>query len=363
MREALALAEERVGFTSPNPAVGCVIVRGGKVVGRGSTAPGGRPHAEVVAVKQAGTRARGATAYVSFEPCAHQGLTPPCARELVDAAIARAVVATIDPYPPVRGRGVAILKKAGIATTIGVLEAEARRVNEGFITRVTRKRPFGLLKLAMSMDGRIAAEGGDSKWISSEESRAIVHRWRRECEGVVVGAGTVLADNPRLTCRAPGGRDPVRVIVDARLRTSPNARMFFMRSKAPTIVVTTKANLREANLRYRNPGVEILAMPDRAGEIDLAALMAEFARRGWNKVLIEGGSRTAASALAAGVVDRIAFFVAPRIIGAGRPAVDGLGFTRVRDSIAVDDVSVTRVGPDLLIEADIPPRRVRRLTG
>jgi diaminohydroxyphosphoribosylaminopyrimidine deaminase / 5-amino-6-(5-phosphoribosylamino)uracil reductase len=357
MREALALAEERGGLTSPNPAVGCVIVRGGKVVGRGATAPGGRPHGEVEALKEAGSRARGATAYVSFEPCAHQGKTPPCARALVDAGIARAVIATIDPYPPVRGRGIAILKKAGIASTIGVFEAEARRLNEGFITRVTRKRPFGLLKLAMSLDGRIAAEGGDSKWISSEESRAIVHRWRRECDAVIVGAGTMLADNPRLTCRAPGGRDPVRVIVDARLRTSPNARMFFMRSKAPTILVTTEASLREARLRYRNPNVEVLAMPDREGEIDLAALMSEFARRGWNKVLIEGGAHTAASALAAGIVDRIAFFVAPRIIGAGTPAVEGLGFTRVRDSIAVNDVSVKQVGPDLLIEAAVSARR------
>jgi len=314
-------------------------------------------------LKQASFRARGATAYVSFEPCAHQGQTPPCARALVDAGIARVVVATIDPYPPVRGRGVAILRKAGIATTIGVLEDEARRVNEGFITRVTRRRPFGLLKLAMSLDGRIAAGGGDSKWISSPQSRALVHRWRRECDAVLVGAATVLADNPRLTCRAPGGRDPVRIVVDARLRTSPKARMFLMRSSAPTLVVTTTANLREANLRYRNPGVELLAMPDRAGEIDLAALMAECARRGWSKVLIEGGARTAASALAAGIVDRIAFFVAPRIIGAGTPAVEGLGFTRVRDSIPADNLSVTRVGPDLLIEAGVSRRRVRPRRG
>jgi diaminohydroxyphosphoribosylaminopyrimidine deaminase / 5-amino-6-(5-phosphoribosylamino)uracil reductase len=359
MREALALAEERVGLTSPNPAVGCVLVRGGRIVGRGATAPGGRPHGEVQALKQAGARARGATAYVTFEPCAHHGQTPPCARTLVEAGITRAVVATIDPYPPVRGRGLALLKKAGIATTIGVLEAEARRVNEGFITRVMRKRPFGLLKLAMSIDGRIATEGGDSKWLSSEESRAIVHRWRRECDAVLVGAGTVLADNPRLTCRVPGGRDPVRVIVDARLRTSPNARMFFMRSKASTIIVTTVANLREANLRYRNPRVESLAMPDLAGEIDLAALMAEFARRGWNKVLIEGGARTAASVLAAGIVDRIAFFVAPRIIGGGTPAVEGLGYTRVRDSISVENLSVKRVGSDLLLEAAVSPHKSR----
>src|ERR1700737_1555966 len=205
MRRALALARPMLGLTSPNPAVGCVIVRGGRIVGQGATAAGGRPHAESVAIARAGVKTRGATAYVSFEPCAHQGRTAPCARALVEAGIRRVIVGCLDPYPPVRGRGLAILRVAGIEVSCGLLEEEWRRLNEGFITRVTRGRPFATLKLALSLDGRIAAGSGDSRWISSPASRELVHRWRRAADAVMVGAGTVLADHPRLTCPISGG--------------------------------------------------------------------------------------------------------------------------------------------------------------
>jgi diaminohydroxyphosphoribosylaminopyrimidine deaminase/5-amino-6-(5-phosphoribosylamino)uracil reductase len=197
MREALALARQQLGLTSPNPTVGCVIARGDKVVGRGVTG--------------VGARARAATAYVSFEPCAHFGKTPPCASALVAAGVKRVVIGCVDPDPRVSGRGIAILKRAKIDVVVGVLEDEARSLNEGFITRLTLGRPLGILKLAMSMDGRIAAAGGDSRWISSRAARELVHRWRCECDAVMVGAGTVIADNPRLTSRVAGGRDPVRV--------------------------------------------------------------------------------------------------------------------------------------------------------
>ena len=359
MREALDLAEERVGLTSPNPAVGCVIVRGGKVVGRGATAVGGRPHGETEALREAGSHARGATAYVTFEPCAHQGKTPPCAKALVDAGIARVVVAAIDPYPPVRGRGVAILRRAGIEVSIGMLEAAARQVNEGFITRITRGRPFGLLKLAMSLDGRIAAKSGDSKWISSDESRALVHRWRRECDAVLVGAGTAIADNPRLTCRGKDGRDPVRIVVDAKLRTPPSSRVFTQKSKACAIFITVPKNLTRARKLYTRANVEVIAAAEKDGEIDLRAAVKELGRRGMNKVLFEGGAHTAASALKAGVIDRVAFFVAPRIIGSGTSAVDGLSFQRVRDSLSMGRLIARPIGPDLLIEAE-PARRSRK---
>ena len=226
MRKALALARGRLGLTTPNPTVGCVIVRGGKVVGRGVTGRGGRPHGETQALADAGALARGATAYVSFEPCAHFGKTPPCADALAAAGVKRVVIGCVDPDPRVRGRGIAILRRAKIEVAAGVLEDEAQRLNEGFITRITRGRPMGLLKLAISMDGRIAAASGDSRWISSPPSREMVHRWRRECDAVMVGAGTVIADNPRLTCRIAGGRDPVRVVIDARLRTAPAARVY-----------------------------------------------------------------------------------------------------------------------------------------
>ena len=350
MRRALALARARAGLTTPNPSVGCVLVRGGRLVGQGATGRGGRPHAETIALTRAGRLARGATAYVTLEPCAHRGRTPACARALVAGGIARAVVGCLDPYPPVRGRGIAILSKAGIAVETGVLENECRALNEGFITRVTRRRPFGILKLATSLDGRIAATSGDSQWISSARSRAIVHRWRRECDAVVVGAGTVVTDNPRLTCRMVRGRDPVRVVVDARLRTPHAALIFTERSNTTAMLVTLRKNVQRARRRYANGRVEVIGCAGRDGEINLKAMMAEFARRGWCKVLFEGGAHLAGSALRARIIDRVAFFIAPKVLGAGLPAVQGLDTHRVREAIGLANVSLRRIGGDLLIE-------------
>jgi diaminohydroxyphosphoribosylaminopyrimidine deaminase / 5-amino-6-(5-phosphoribosylamino)uracil reductase len=350
MRRALALARARAGLTTPNPSVGCILVRGGRLVGQGATGRGGRPHAETIALTRAGRLARGATAYVTLEPCAHRGRTPACARALVAAGIARAVVGCLDPYPPVRGRGVAILRRAGISVESGVLEDECRALNEGFITRVTRRRPFAILKLATSLDGRIAATSGDSQWISSAPSRAIVHRWRRECDAVVVGAGTVIKDNPRLTCRITRGRDPIRVVIDARLRTPPAALIFTERSDATALLVTVGKNVRRARRRYAMGRVEVVGCPGRDGEINLKAMMAEFARRGWCKVLFEGGAHLAGSALRARIIDRVAFFIAPKVLGAGLPAVQGLETHRVREAIGLTDVSVRRIDGDALIE-------------
>jgi diaminohydroxyphosphoribosylaminopyrimidine deaminase / 5-amino-6-(5-phosphoribosylamino)uracil reductase len=361
MRQALALARAMLGLTSPNPAVGCVIVRGARIVGQGATAAGGRPHAEAVAIARAAKKARGATAYVSFEPCAHQGQTPPCARALADAGVRRVVVGCLDPYPPVRGRGVAILRKARVSVSVGVLEDECRQLNKGFITRVTRGRPFVTLKLALSLDGRIAAADGDSRWISSPASRELVHRWRREADAVMVGAATVIADDPRLTCRIAKGRDPARVIIDGRLRCPANAHVFRQRSSAPTVLVTTPANLARARKRFSRARVEVLTCPARKGEIDLRLLMRQLGRRGWSTVVIEGGARLAGSALRAGVVDRVAFFVAPLLIGSGIPAVEGLDCERIRDAIALKGLSATRVGTDWLLQAEVRQRsRPRR---
>ncbi len=357
MRECLDLAKSRLGFTSPNPSVGCVIVRQGKIVGRGVTAPGGRPHAEPQAIAQAGHLARGATAYVSFEPCAHRGQTPPCARALAEAGVARVVIGCLDPYPPVRGRGLAFLKAAGIATTVGVLESECRRLNEGFIARVTRKRPFVILKLAVSLDGRIATATGDSRWISSSASRELVHKWRTEADVVMVGAATVIADNPRLTCRIEGGRDPVRVVLDQRLRSPTNSRIFHQRSPAPTILVTSFSNAPKVKRRY-GPRVEAIAASSDEHGISLREVMHEFARRGWSKVLIEGGAKLAGTALRAGIVDRVAFFVAPLIFGCGLPSVEGLLARKVRDAIKLNNLTARPLGSDWLLEASIAPRKL-----
>ncbi|MHB8384687.1 MAG: bifunctional diaminohydroxyphosphoribosylaminopyrimidine deaminase/5-amino-6-(5-phosphoribosylamino)uracil reductase RibD [Candidatus Binataceae bacterium] len=360
MAIALGLARAQLGLTSPNPAVGCVIVRAGKVIGRGATAAGGRPHAEAMALADAGSRAQAATAYVTLEPCAHQGKTPPCARALARAGIARVVIGCLDRYPAVRGRGAALLRRAGIEVVVGVREDECAAVSEGFFTRVARKRPFGLLKLAMSLDGRIAAASGDSKWISSKESRAVVHRWRRECDAIVVGAGTVIADNPRLTCRIAGGRDPIRVIADARLRISPDALALTERSAAGAIIVTTRANLARARRRYANPRVEILAVARKGAGIDLAAMAREFGRRGWNKILFEGGAHLAAAALDAGIIDSAAFFLAPKLVGSGTSAIEGMATARISDSIVLDNVSIRQVGADLLIEGRPQARKAAR---
>jgi len=359
MRDALALAQEQLGLTTPNPSVGCVIARGDKVVGRGVTGVGGRPHGETVAIAEAGALARGATAYVSFEPCAHFGQTPPCANALVAAGVKRVVVGCVDPDPRVSGRGIAILKRAKIAVTVGVLEEEALRLNEGFITRLRLGRPMNILKLAMTMDGRIAAASGDSRWISSRESRELVHRWRRECDAVMVGAGTVVADNPRLTCRIAGGRDPVRVVVDARLRTSVTALVYRQRSKAPTILVTTPANLARARARYERRGVEVISVATPNGILELDRLMLEFGHRGWCRVLIEGGANLAGSALSAGIVDRVAFFVAPKLLGAGLSAIEGMKSRSVRDSVQLEDLSARQIGDDWLLEGRVAARQPR----
>jgi diaminohydroxyphosphoribosylaminopyrimidine deaminase / 5-amino-6-(5-phosphoribosylamino)uracil reductase len=362
MRRACALARSVLGRTSPNPAVGCVIVRDGRVVGSGATAPGGRPHAEAIALGRAGARARGATAYVSFEPCAHQGRTPACARALIDAGLRRAIIGCVDPYPPVRGRGMAILRAAGIEVVAGVLEHECRRLNEGFITRVTRGRPFVTLKLALSLDGRVAAGSGDSRWISSAESRKTVHQWRNEADAVMVGAGTVIADNPRLTCRIEGGRDPVRVIIDGRLRCPPTARVFVESSDAPALLVTSTGNLARARRRYAGPGVEVIGCAGNRDRVNLRALMRELGGRGWCRLLIEGGAHLAAAALADGVVDRLAFFLAPILIGSGTPALEGLRVARVRQAIHLQAVAERRIGRDLLIEAAIAGKGRPRLS-
>lgn len=354
MRVALALAGRALGSAWPNPAVGCVLVCDGRVVGRGWTRPGGRPHAETEALGRAGARARGATAYVSLEPCAHRGETPPCADALIDAGIARAVVAVEDPDPRVGGRGLARLGEAGVAVECGVCEAEARALNAGFLLRVAEGRPLFTLKTATTLDGRIATRGGESRWITGEAARALAHGLRASHDAVMVGIGTALADDPRLDCRLPGlaHRSPVRLIVDTRLRLPLTHRLVATAREGRTWVVTlggAESHRRQAFLDCGVELIEVAAGEDR--RVDLAAAAAALGKRGLTRVLVEGGGRLAAGFLRGNLIDRLVWFRAPRVIGGdGLPAavafgVDGLAqapsFRRLSLIVAGDDVMET----------------------
>lgn len=354
MARAVVLATRALGRTSPNPAVGAVVVRNGRVVGEGWTRPVGGPHAEVVALRRAGTRARGATLYVTLEPCAHHGRTPPCADAVVAAGVARVVVAVGDPNPRVRGRGLAKLARAGITVTRGILAAEAGAVSAWFRHYIVRRRPFVVLKLAASLDGRIATSTGESRWISGPQARRWVHELRNRVDAVMVGSGTVLADDPALTCRVRGGRDPLRVVVDGGLRISPRARMLREASTAPTLVATTSRAPTARKRALERAGADVLVVPGRGPRVDLATLLDLLAERGIVSVLVEGGGDLAAAMLRARLVDRVAIVTAPLLLGGdGRPMVGELGLSRLASAPRIVDGRITSLGADLLCEGPV----------
>lgn len=354
MDRALALAERAAGRTSPNPMVGAVVVRDGRVVGEGYHAAAGQPHAEVVALRQAGEAARGATLYVTLEPCCHYGRTPPCTREVIGAGVTRVVAAMLDPNPRVAGRGVEELRRAGVEVRVGCREEEARRLNEAFCKYITTGVPFVTYKAALSLDGKVATAGGDSRWISGEESRGLVHRLRDRYDAVMVGVGTVLADDPLLTCRLEGGRDPVRVVVDSRGRLPLNARLLHSGSRARTLVTTTAAMPGETRAALEAiPGVEVMEVASSGGRVDPEALLRALGEREITSVLLEGGPTLAASMLAGGWVDKIMFFLAPLLVGGARAPspLGGEGVARLGDARRLRDVRVERVGEDILVTA------------
>ena len=349
MREALRIARNAEGRTSPNPLVGAVVVREGKIVAEGWHRRAGTPHAEIHALNMAGELARGATLYVTLEPCSHFGRTPPCARAIVDAGISRVVAAMTDPNPQVAGRGFEILRSAGIQVEVGTLEAEARRLNEVFIKWVTRKLPFVTLKFACSLDGKIATVGGESQWISGIESRTFTHRLRDTNDAILVGVGTVIADNPSLTTRLVEGKNPVRVIVDSRARTPPDSTVVTDKS-ARTIIATTSRAPEEKLSALKSRGVEIITAGD--GEhVDLEILMRALAERELTSVLVEGGGTIHFAMLKAGLVDKVLAFVAPKILGGANAltAVAGAGFEKLSDAVSLKDLTTERFGDDILI--------------
>lgn len=356
MRAALALARRNLGATWPNPAVGCVLVQEGaedaRVVGRGWTARGGRPHAETEALLQAGDKARGATAYVSLEPCAHHGETPPCTEALVEAGTARAVVAVEDPDPRVRGKGIAMLQGAGIAVITGVERQAAEELNRGFFKRVTQGLPLVTLKLASTLDGRIATANHESRWITGERARREVHAMRAEHDAILVGSSTVIEDNPELTCRIPGlaGRSPVRIVADSRMRMPLTSRLAETARDVPTWVLTLPSIERERRRAFADLGIDVLEVaPGADGHIDLRLALELAAARGITRVIAEGGSELAAALILADLVDRIVWFRAPSLVGAtGLPAIAGLGVEKLESAPRFRRQSVRPVGEDLM---------------
>ncbi len=314
MRTALALARRGLGTVWPNPAVGCVIVKTGRVVGRGWTQPGGRPHGETEALRRAGEAARGATAYVSLEPCCHWGQTPPCADALIDAGVKRVLVAIEDPDPRVAGAGLHRLRAAGIAVETGLCAEEAAEINAGFLTRLRLGRPFVTLKLATSLDGHNAIASGESQWITGPPARERAHMMRATHDAIMVGTGTVLADDPQLTCRLPGldHRSPVRVVIDRHLRIPPTAQLITEARRVPTWLITLPTSDPTRRRAFLDSGVSLIDLDaDREGHIDLAAALQVLGERGITRLLVEGGAQLAAALLRCRLVDRLAWVHAP----------------------------------------------------
>lgn len=356
MGAALALARRGLGRTWPNPAVGCVLVRNGVVVGRGWTQPGGRPHAEPEALCRAGDRARGATAYVTLEPCSHYGKTPPCADALIAAGVSRVVVALTDPDPRVSGRGLARLAEAGVA--VHALPPEhpdaraAADLTAGFLLRVTVGRPLVTVKAAATLDGRIATASGESRWITGAQARARGHRLRAENDAIAVGLGTAVADDPRLDCRLPGLEDraPVRVVFDSALALPPDSQLVRTAVRQPTWVVCATPAPADRRARLESHGVRILPVaPDDTGRVSIPAALDALGAEGLTRLLVEGGGRLIGAFLAADRVDRLAWFAAPKLLGdAARPVAAGFGVDRLADCANFAPLDRTRAGPDLL---------------
>jgi diaminohydroxyphosphoribosylaminopyrimidine deaminase / 5-amino-6-(5-phosphoribosylamino)uracil reductase len=353
MRSALALARRGLGTTWPNPSVGCVIVKDGRVVGRAVTANGGRPHAEPLALDMAGPAARGATVYVTLEPCCHWGRTPPCTDALIAAGVARVVIATRDPDRRVDSQGVARLASAGIAVEEGILRDEALAILAGFTRRTLAGRPAITLKLASTLDGRIATHSGESRWITGEAARRVAHAMRGRHDAVMVGVGTVLADDPDLTCRLPGFRNRplVRVIADSHLRTPLTSRLLVTASETPVWFLHREGTDPARLAAFRDLGAKLLAVPGASAGVDLVAGLASLGEQGLTRVLVEGGGQIAAALLRAGLVDDIAWFHAPAIMGGdGWPAVQAFGINEIGSMPRFTPRRSIPLGCDMLTE-------------
>ena len=367
MARALRLAAKGRGLASPNPMVGAVIVQGSRVVGEGYHRRAGGPHAEVVALRSAGTRAHGATLYVNLEPCCHtHKRTPPCVPAIKSGGLRRVVISMRDPNPQVNGRGIRSLSNAGIDVVVGCLRNKAERLNETYCYRMRTGRPFVVLKAAMTLDGKIATAGGASQWITGQAARQHVHRVRSHMDAIMVGIETVLRDDPQLTVRLPvqssnrpGLRQPMRVILDSRLRLPLTARVLGQAGQASIVVATTAKAPRHRVERLRSLGVTVLVLPAQNGRVSLGACLARLGRMGINSLLIEGGSELNATALRLSLVNRVMLYVAPRLLGGNdaKGLIGGRSPRSLAGAIPLTDIRIQRLGEDLFIEGNCLPVR------
>ncbi len=352
MKRAINLARKGSGHTSPNPLVGAVVVKGNKIIGQGYHRYYGGNHAEVNAIESATEDVEGGTIYVTLEPCSHFGKTPPCAKKIVESKLARVVIGMTDPNPLVAGRGIRILEEAGIEVVTGVLEEDVKELNEVFIKYILTKKPFCYMKYAMTLDGKIASWSGDSKWITSEKSRKYVHDIRQKVSAIMVGIGTVLADDPSLTTRRGHemDKDAIRVIVDTRCRIPLDARVLNLESSVRTIIATG-SSYDEKIGALKEKGAEVIITPLKENRLDIDWLFEELGRMGIDSILLEGGATMNYSALEAGVVDRVMAFVAPKIIGGqnAKTPVEGEGIQYVRHAVKLADIDIKRFDEDILI--------------
>ncbi|HAG51385.1 MAG: riboflavin biosynthesis protein RibD [Deltaproteobacteria bacterium GWC2_42_51] len=359
MQAAIALAKKGIGKTSPNPAVGAVIVKNDRIIGKGYHKKAGLAHAEINAMRQAGVRARGADMYVTLEPCNRFGRTPPCADAIIKAGIKSVYVGMKDPNPLIRGAGIRHLRNAGINVEDEILIKESADINRPYIKYITTKKPFVTLKLASTIDGRIATQAAESKWITGKEARKFAHKMRSNADAVMVGIGTILKDDPELTVRLIKGKNPIKIVVDNRLRIPINAKVLNPK-KGDVIIATTKGRGQKSEARsQRNKkiktlkakGAEVLMLPSKMGEVDLIALMKELGKKEITSLIVEGGSRLAASAIKEGIVDKVAVFYAPKILGKeGLPMIGELAIKRLKDAIGLSELKCRKVGEDILVE-------------
>lgn len=349
MRRALQLARRGKGSVSPNPLVGAVYVRDGMVIAEGWHRRYGADHAEVDALKRAPGGVKGATLYVTLEPCSHWGKTPPCCEALVAQGISRAVIATLDPNPLVAGKGAQYLREHGVEVTVGTLEKEALRLNEVYFHYMLTALPFVTVKYAQSLDGRIATTSGASRWISSEQARSYAHRLRAEHDAVMIGIGTAIADDPELTVRLVKGRDPLRICLDSKLRIPLDARL--LRGETPTLIVTTVAEMQGKVQEIERRGKEVLILPPTAeGRVPIRPLLERLATRGVTSILVEGGARVVTSLLREGFVERIVVITSPIILGRGTEAIGDLGISELKDALRPASWQLRRVGGDVVFD-------------